>query len=298
MAVMKIVVVGSSTKSDQSSVEFEFAQSVQEANTVLNLAPLPQRAAETMAALKAGKHVCSEAPLAASFEEARALVDFAAANELLLCAGPDTFLGASLQGVRRLLQEDVVGKPFAATAQMFCRADADWLAEASGYVTALMNFFGAVKGVSGMVAGKHRTGLLRFAGGEVATVTFSCEAYSMPNTNSIEIYAARGNMALDQLDGSIRIKIGNDDTPPADGSWGGGAWLPIDSPYDICARGIGLADMAAALRDGRKPRANAQQALHALEVLSAIEQSSAEGREIEITTPFERSPVLSLVSEF
>jgi len=302
MAVIKIFVVGKSARSYQNTETYAFVESLAEADIVLNHAPLAQRSTETKAALEAGKHVYCVAPLAASFEEARELANFAAAKGLLLCAGSCGFLNASLQGVRRLLEEDIVGNPFAAATQLFCRTDTDAPAETCLYITALMNLFGAVKSVYSMAAGAHQTGLLRFAGGEVATVTFSFNAYSMPNTNCLEVYATRGNLTLDELGGTIRIKVGNDDTPPADGSWGGGKWMPIDSPYEdprkddnIC---LGLADMIAALRDNRAPRANAQQALHALEVLYALEQSQAKCCEIAITTPYERGPVLSLVEVF
>jgi len=305
MSVAKIGVIGNAANCYQSLKEkfsFTFVSAYQ-AEIVLNLAPMATRASETRAALGAGKHVYSEGPLAATFEEAQQLVDLAEQQGLLLCAGPDSFMGACLHGARRLLQENVIGRPFAATAQLFRRTQSDWLPEACCYVTALMSFFGAVKRVSGMTTGEHRTGLLRFEGGEVATVVFSYDAYTMPGVNNIEVFGKRGNMTLGNpasFGGNIRIKIGDDGVFPADGSWGGGAWLPIDSPYDVYkddSRGVGLADMVAALKNGRTPRANAAQALHALEVLCAIERSSADGREIEITTPFTRSPALSLAAE-
>jgi len=303
----KISVIGNDTGIHQNIALFsslELVGNVGEADIALNLVPLAERAAATRDALERGKHVYSAPPIAACFEEARALADLAQAKGLLLCAGPCTFMGAGVQGTRRLLQEDVIGKPFAAMAQLYRHNDGDWMAEASSHITALMSFLGAVKSVSGMVAGAHRTALLRFVGGEIATVVFSGEAYSMPGFNSIEIFGARGNMSLNNpasYGGQIRIKIGDDGVPPADDNWGGGSWLPIDSPYDIYKEDdsllVGLADMAAALRDGRTPRANAQQALHVLEVLCAIERSSAEGHEIKVATPFERKPMLSLVAE-
>jgi len=52
-----------------------------------NAAPPEQRAAKTRAALEAGKHVYSEAPLAASDDEIRALASLAKSRSLVLCAG-------------------------------------------------------------------------------------------------------------------------------------------------------------------------------------------------------------------
>lgn len=308
MAITKIGVTGAMENAGSylSNIPGKFqslaiAGSIDETDIVLNLAPLSERAAVTKAALEAGKHVYSQAPLAATVEEGNALMAKAQSKGLSLCAGPDTFMGAGVQGMRRLLQESVIGQPFAASANIF-RSGGDWLEETTHYVTALMSFFGAVKTVSGCVSGAHRTALLRFENGTAATLTASFDAFSM-GINGIEVYGSKGNMTLDDpasYGGEIKIKVGDAGAPGAESNWGGGAWVHIDSPYDIYkenSSGLGLADMAAALQTGRTPRANALQALHALEVLSAIDRSAAEGRAIEITTPFERQSALSLVAE-
>ncbi len=70
----------------------------------------------TMAALKAGKHVYCEKPLAASLEEANEIVEFAARQGLFVGAAPDTFLTPEFQTVRRLLDEGAVGKVIGVTA--------------------------------------------------------------------------------------------------------------------------------------------------------------------------------------
>ena len=64
----------------------------------------------TMAALKAGKHVYCEKPLADSFEQANEIVEYAAAHDLFVGAAPDTFLTPEFQTVRKLLDEGAIGK--------------------------------------------------------------------------------------------------------------------------------------------------------------------------------------------
>jgi predicted dehydrogenase len=59
---------------------------------------------------------------------------------------------------------------------------------------------------------------------------------------------------------------------------------------------VGLLDMAAAIHQGRPHRANGDLALHVLEVLDAVEQSSIEGRHIMIESPCERPEALPLGS--
>ena len=183
------------------------------------------------------------------------------------------------------------------------------------YVTALVHFLGPVKGVMGMAravyptrtitskplhgteieveAPTHQTALLRFESGAVAMLITTFDVYGMPGVNNIEIYGERGNMIVpdpNNFGGEIKIKIGEPNSADAEDNWGHGAWIPIDSPYDAYkenSRGLGLADMAEAIRTGRTPRANATQALHVLEVLEAVSKSSEAGREIPIETPFE-----------
>jgi len=194
------------------------------------------------------------------------------------------------------------------------------------YVTALCQLMGPVQSVMGMTrityptrtitsqplngtvikvdVPTHQTALLRFASGAVATLITTFDAYSMPGVNCIEIYGERGNMVVPDpngFGGEIKIKLMEKNSPYAEDNFGGGDWIPIDTPYDVYhenSRGLGLADMAAAIRAGRLPRAGAAtQTLHVLEVLTAVARSSAEGREIAIESPFEAQPPLPLTAE-
>ena len=76
-------------------------------------------------------------------------------------------------------------------------------------------------------------------------------------------------------------------------------WQPVEAehPFDSTshadnARGIGLVDMAYAIRDGRPERASGAMALHAVEVMEGVHRSSDEGRFVTMTTTFERPAAL------
>ena len=64
--------------------------------------------------------------------------------------------------------------------------------------------------------------------------------------------------------------------------------IPIVRPYTENSRGLGLADMAHALRTGRRHRANCDQTCHVLEIMTSFEKSSRENRTIQLETTFER----------
>ena len=89
-----------------------------EIDIVLNLTRPYQHFAVTRAALEAGKHVYSEKPLAASFEEGKKLVQLAREKQLFLGGAPDTFLGSGIQTCRRLIDSGIIGEPIGAAAFM------------------------------------------------------------------------------------------------------------------------------------------------------------------------------------
>ena len=70
----------------------------------------------TMQALKAGKHVYCEKPLATSLEQANEIVEFAAEKGLFVGSAPDTFLSPEFQTVRKLIDEGAIGKVINVTA--------------------------------------------------------------------------------------------------------------------------------------------------------------------------------------
>ena len=70
----------------------------------------------TMSALKAGKHVYCEKPLATSLELASEIVSFAAERGLYVGSAPDTFLSSEFQTVRKLIDGGEIGNVINVTA--------------------------------------------------------------------------------------------------------------------------------------------------------------------------------------
>ena len=78
----------------------------------------------TKGALEAGKHVYSEKPLGASGEEGQELIALAAQKGLQIGGAPDTFLGASIQTCRKLIDDGFIGDVLGFNASMICRVRA------------------------------------------------------------------------------------------------------------------------------------------------------------------------------
>ena len=203
---------------------------------VLNLT-LPAAHAEiNLAALRAGKHVYTEKPLAATLEEGRVILALARERGLMVASAPDTFLGARLQTCRQLIDEGVIGDLTAASAfvvshghewfhpgpEFFYQPGGGPLLDIGPYyVTALLSLLGPVKRCSAMAKktfatrtiesepqkGKtfavevdtHITGNLEFASGALGTLVASFDVWDS-ELPRMEIYGTKGTLCLRDID--------------------------------------------------------------------------------------------------
>src|SRR5205807_5421465 len=92
----------------------------------VNLTVPVAHAEVSMAAIRAGKHVYVEKPLATDRESGRAVLKAAETRGVRVGAAPDTFLGAGLQTCRKLIDDGAIGIPVAATAFMLCHGHEHW----------------------------------------------------------------------------------------------------------------------------------------------------------------------------
>jgi predicted dehydrogenase len=310
---------------------------------VLDLATPDAHALVNLAAVRAGKHVYTEKPLAATFAEAAHVVDAARAAGVRVGGAPDTFLGSRLQTCRALLDDGRLGDVVGASAfvvspghewhhpspAFFYQPGAGPLMDIGPYyVQALLSLLGPVEAVAGMArrtsatrtiesqplrgqrievnVDTHVTGTLRFASGAIATIIASFDVWDS-ELPRLELYGTGGTILLDDIDpldgpnlfgGVVRFRDAEHarwrgmPRPPRD-EWPDWAEVPQSHPFGsashaVNARGVGLVDMAYAIRDGRPERASGAMALHAVEVMEGVHRSATEGRFIEMTTTFAR----------
>jgi len=286
---------------------------------VLNLTIPAAHASVGLAVLRAGKHVYNEKPLAVTREDARLMLDEARARGLRVGAAPDTFLGAGLQTCRRLVDGGAIGAPVAATAAMLSRGPDGWhpdpaflFATGAGplfdigpyYLTALISLLGPIHRVtgsgrittavrtvgSGPKAGttfpvetpSHVASVLDFAGGPVVTLVTSFDVWDSYRP-SLEVFGTGGTLTVpdpNTFGGPIRLH--NDDAVED------GVDVPLAFGHEENSRGIGLADMAYAIRSGRPHRASGELANHVLDAMHAILEASATGRHVELTSTCDR----------
>ncbi|NLK75532.1 MAG: Gfo/Idh/MocA family oxidoreductase [Clostridiales bacterium] len=290
-----------------------------EVDIILNLTRPYEHFEVTKAALEAGKHVYSEKPLGASFEEGTELVKLAEAKNLMLGGAPDTFLGAGIQTCRYLIDQGYIGTPVGASTFMICRGHESWhpdpefyykfgggpmLDMGPYYITALINLLGGVKGVMGLTktsfptrtitsqplngsiidvdVATYVTGIMDFESGAIGTIFTTFDVHYKQQAR-FEVYGSEGTLIVpdpNTFGGPIKL------LRPEDGEY---REMPLMYDYKENSRGLGLADMAKALKTGREYRANYNQTYHVLEILTSFEKSSRAGKYQALETKYQRS---------
>ncbi|MBK8899602.1 MAG: Gfo/Idh/MocA family oxidoreductase [Anaerolineaceae bacterium] len=299
-----------------------------EIELIINLTTPDVHAEIGLAALHAGKSVYNEKPLAISREDGRLLLQEAEMRGLLVGCAPDTFLGGGLQTCRQLLDSGEIGTPVAAQAFMLIQGPEAWhpspeflFQVGAGplfdigpyYLTALIALLGPVRRVTGSArttyaertigsgprqgekfavgTPTHIASILDFASGPVATLTTSFDvavsagtAINLNNVGGVllEIQGTNGTLCLpdpNMFDGPVWVRR------PGESEW---REIPLTHGHTSNSRGIGAADMAYALRNGRSHRANGELAYHVLDVMHGVLEASNSGHHVELNSSCER----------
>lgn len=262
--------------------------------------------------LAAGKHVFSEKPFSLDRESGFQLLN--AANEAGLRVGcaPDTFLGAGLQTVRRLIERGDIGTPLTALTLMQSSGPERWhpnpaflFARGAGplfdmgpyYLTALSQFFGSFNRVAafgsqvrqqrtiakGPKAGDtfpvevptHVGALLGFENGASAQSIFSFES---PRSRGalFEITGSEATLVVpdpNTFNGEIRLF-----TPENDD----GFLVPLEGAD--AGRGMGALDMARGIRAGQPHRASGELAFHIVDAMVSVDEAVSSGTFVDVAS--------------
>ncbi|MBN2305278.1 MAG: Gfo/Idh/MocA family oxidoreductase [Anaerolineae bacterium] len=150
----------------------------------------------------------------------------------------------------------------------------------------------------------HVSGTLEFVSGAVATVitSFDIWADTLPR---IELYGADGSLSVpdpNAFRGPVRVwQVKNQEFQRREGGgWHEGSWhqvgwqdVPLTHDPQV-SRGIGVADLAYALRSGRPHRASGALAFHVLDIMQSFYESSERGQAIALTSQCDQPAPLPL----
>lgn len=273
--------------------------------------------------LEGGKNVYTEKVLSIELGDAEELVRLANERGLYLGAAPDTFLGCAIQTARLAVERGMIGQVTSCVAQNgrdynmmgqlvpFIPQQGGGIGFDVGiyYITALISILGPVKKVNGFLKypSDPRTfempssarfgqeynvesetilaGTLQFENGTIGSVQFNSECI-FPEQPVVMLCGTEGVLYMsdpNNFGGTVYYRAKGSDERIA---------LPASFGYDENSRGLGVAEMAWSMVNGRKPRANKEMAYHALEILHGIAISNTTGSNYELKSSFDKMPQL------
>ena len=172
------------------------------------------------------------------------------------------------------------------------------------YLTALVSLLGPVASVQALTsagfpertlgAGPRRgetvrvevptlyQGLMRFENGVTGSIIMSFDTWRSDQPR-LEIHGTEGSLLIPDpngFGGTVRLLKAGDSGPKK---------ISVRSfPYSRNSRGLGVADMAAAIRNNRPHRADGRMAAHVLETMLAFEEAGRTGAAVEIISTMDR----------
>lgn len=281
-------------------------------DAVLNLTVQHAHPAVVRACLEAGKHVHTEKPLAPTYEEAGGLVELATSTGVRLSCAPINFMGEAQQTAAKVLRDARLGRVRLAYAEVNWGHVESWHPEPVPFyevgalfdvgvypLTLLATVFGPARRATAYarvlepdrrtLSGKPfrvRTpdfvvALVELADGPLVRLTTTFYA-DKRKQHGLELHGDDASLFLD-------------------------SWENFDSPVELAVRGEeyrpvplvrkgfpgkdwarSLAELEAAIAEGRPHRPSAQLAAHVVEVMEAISRSAGSGLPVEIGSDFER----------
>ena len=277
---------------------------------VVNLTDPKSHYEVTKAAFNAGKHVYCEKMMAVTLAEGEELYALAKQKKLAYTMAPDSFLGAAVQTARWVIDSGMIGMPvmmngYCQRSYLLDRGDDEIRMihkegggipfDMGGYfIHSFINFFGPIEKVSGFTRNinENRKFLnphnprygddyrepsintmvtsMKFKSGMLGTFIITSE--SVNAIHKIEVTGTEGTLFIgDPSAFSCNVSVKKPKNPE-----------PLVIPYTHAFteqpfRGIGVVDMAYAVKNNRKPRADAEIGLQAFELVHKVWESTTTG---------------------
>ena len=299
-----------------------------EIELVLNLTYATSHFEVNKQILNAKKHCYCEKMMCLTMEEADELDSLRKKNGVHFIVAPDTFLGASQQTARYIVDRGLIGEPIQAQVNL-CRGyhmiksteddkerKFSVMHEGGGipydmggyYLHELFNIFGGVKSGFGYEFTRNANRPYLNPRHEKFDDNFFVNT---PNTMSATLKFECGvlcnfNICSDYLAYDEEFKIMGTEGILYLGDpnqFNGQVYIkkqngeklefPISHPYAENSRGIGAADLAWAIRTGRNPRLSFEMGYHALEIINALKFCEDSGKMCEFKTVIKRPAPIS-----
>lgn len=281
---------------------------------LVNTTRIPDHFAVTLAALRAGRHVYTQKPLATTVADATALIAEAAARGLTLAAAPEHPLHPAIRAVGALLADGAIGRVAFATVRSSHAGpethdvprDARWFYQPGSsplldmgvhglsQITALLGPVRRLSCLSGRTApvrhhtaGSHRgqridvaiddNTLLLLDFGD-ATFGVLDATYCVPATQAphLELHGSAGTISLHRRGAEVTVQLYRAETQ---------AWTDVPFPAPA-ARDLGVLHAVECLRGEGELVLTGERGRHLVEIMVAAPQAAAAGTTLPLTTAF------------
>jgi len=290
-----------------------------DADLVANLTPIQVHMETTLAALRAGKHVYSEKPVASTVRDARTIQEEARRLGLVLVCAPCVLLFPQVRYARALLAEGVIGPVHSAHGQgqmgvppwsgypsdpspFFAAGGGPALDMGVYPLHALTGLLGPAKRVTAMIAQvQHNFTVhdgpwagkqvpievadnwhitLDFGDGTLASVE-SGNCVQATRAPQLELCGLRGTIAVNLLDVAVPVEVLR----------AGGDWEHVEVAH--ARQGgpdhvLGISHLIDCVQQRIPPVLSIEHAIHVLEIIEKALLSSREGRTLEIASTINR----------
>ena len=299
-----------------------------EIELVLNLTYASSHYEVSKTILSAGKHCYSEKMMCLTLSQADELKKIAQQNNVMFCCAPDTFLGASQQTARYIVDRGIIGEPISVLVSLtrgyhMIKEDKDdavrkysVMHEGGGipydmggyYLHEMFNILGPVNRVCGFskthnanrpyLNPRHSKFTDNFEVKTPNTIAcafeFDSGVYGTMSISS-EFNTSQNIFKIVGTEGQLDLGDPNNfgDLIYVTKNGSGAMEFPLAHPYSDNSRGIGVADMAWGIRTGRPARLCFEMGYHALEFLRAVEECTIDGQVKTLKTKFERPVPIS-----
>ena len=272
--------------------------------------------------LEAGKHVFSEKMIAVELWQGKELVEIANKKGLHLGVAPDTFLGASVQTAKYIVENGLIGKPLSCRASisrdyavygeflthLYKKGAGIGFDMGGYYLTALAAILGPCKAVSAFTninepvrvntrigtpwygqeyeieVPNVLTATMQYASGVLGTLHMNSDCI-LDETYGLEIYGTDGILYMgnpNEFGDRVYIRKVN----------GEKVEFPLTHGFAENSRGLGAAEMAWSIVADRNHRASKEMAYHVFELMHGVMTSAETGAVYQMESTFETPKAL------
>ena len=267
--------------------------------------------------LLAGKHVFSEKMIAVELEQGRELVALANEKGLHLGVAPDTFLGASVQTAKYIVDAGLIGEPISCRASisrnyaiygeflthLYKKGAGIGFDMGGYYLTALAAILGPARSISAYTAIHNPTRVntrigapqygqdytievpnvltaaIQYESGVLGTLHMNSDCI-LDETYGLEIYGTEGILYMGNPN-----EFGN--PVYLQKTLGEKVAFPLTHGYAENSRGLGAAEMAWSIAAGRNHRASKEMAYHVFEMMHGVMRSAEQEAPYKLESTFE-----------